>query len=418
MVRKMKNTKKTTLSNTGIVFATLLLFTMLVNSNVSAQGTCLSGNCKNGNGKFRYASGSVFEGSFKNGEMVNGTFYFANGDEYKGSFANAKFHGQGRYVYKKSGNIFEGTYVNGEKVNGTFIYSDGSIYTGDFKNHKKDGKGKFTTAAGKVYDGYWDEDMFAGTTPGNKVNTYALVVAVADYKNFNPGRGDLNFTTNDARAFYRFLLSEQGGKIPESNTKLLLNSEANLTAILQAGEQLFAKADENDRIIFFFSGHGSENGFLPYDIGRNNVNLLSFDMVKELFAGSAASAKLVFADACHSGAIRKDVSHKSPQDVLNDIKIKAVPPDNNKRNIAIMLSSDGDQVSFEAGALKQGVFAHFLMKGLSGSADKNSDNLITMSEIYYFVRDNTYTYVRENMRKTQTPILFGNFDTEMIIAAY
>jgi len=399
----------------GLLLIVVLFFST---ATVNAQGSCLSGNCTNGNGTYKFPSGALFEGSFKDGKMVKGTYKFTNGDFYSGYFSNNKFHGQGRYQYKQSGNIYSGTYANGQKTNGTFTYNDRSTYTGSFKNHKKDGRGKLVTSTGKVLDGYWDADMYSGTKPNNKVQTWALIVGVADYKNSGPRDGDLTFTTNDARAFSQFLQSDDGGNVPAGNIKMLLDNQAGLSEIVSYGKQLFSNADENDRIIFFFSGHGSPSGLIPYDYDSFFSNILTYDKIKELFAVSKASTKLVFADACHSGAIKKEASSKSAAEVLQDLEPKSTLPQSNRRNIAIMLSSDGDQVSYETPSLNQGVFAFYLMKGLGGAADKNNDNLITMAEAYYYVRDNTYNYVRDNMRSTQTPILFGNFDKEMIIGTY
>jgi uncharacterized caspase-like protein len=83
-----------------------------------------------------------------------------------------------------------------------------------------------------------------------------------------------------------------------------------------------------------------------------------------------------------------------------------------------MLSSDKDQTSLEISSLNQGVFSYYLIAGLKGAADKNSDNTITISELYYYVRDNTYAFVKGRSKERQTPILFGSFDREMIIASY
>ncbi|MHC1777587.1 MAG: caspase family protein [Lentimicrobium sp.] len=395
----------------------LTIVLLLSSTTLFAQGTCLSGNCTNGKGTYQFTSGATFEGSFKDGKMVKGTFRFANGDVYTGSFSDNKFHGKGNYQYKKSGNLFVGTYVDGEKTQGKFTYKDGSTYTGSFKNHKKHGQGKLTTSTGKIFDGYWEADMYTGTTPGNKVQTYAVIVGVADYKFMEPGNGDLRFTLNDARSFNEFIQSNQGGNVPSVNIVMLLDKEASLNNILLAGRQLFTKADDNDRIIFFFSGHGSPGAFIPYDY-RTRSDELTHDHVKELFAASNASVKLVFADACHSGSIKKEVSSKSVEEVLSTISIKSTLPESNRRNIAIMMSSEDDQLSYEISSLNQSVFSYYLMNGLTGSADMNHDNLITMEEIYYFVRDNTYLFVRDKVGHTQIPILFGNFDREMIIAAY
>jgi hypothetical protein len=36
-------------------------------------------------------------------------------------------------------------------------------------------------------------------------------------------------------------------------------------------------------------------------------------------------------------------------------------------------------------ALRQGVFSHFLIRGLKGEADTNSDKVVTVEELYDFV---------------------------------
>lgn len=400
-------------------FITILQFVVILTTNIlTAQEKCISGNCINGFGIYRYVSGSIFEGSFIEGKPLKGVYRFPNGDYYKGDFQNNRFHGNGYYYYKKSGNTFVGNYTNGEKTYGTFTYSDGSTYTGNFKNQKKDGRGKLVTAKGKVFDGYWDADMYIGAKTGNSVQTYAVIIGVSDYMNFDPLIDDLKFARLDARSFKEYLESVKGGKVPASNINLLLDSDASYTNILQACRQLFGKADINDRIIFFFSGHGSNHGFFPYDVEYMGINFLTYNLVKQLFAKSKASVKLIFADACHSGSIGNHSNSQSDRKPNAEEDIKLNLPQSNHRNVAIMMSSDGNQKSFESASLRHGVFTYFLIRGLSGHADKNNDNLITMEEIYYYVRDKTYNYVEVNMRKTQTPILFGKFDREMIIGVY
>ena len=55
-------------------------------------------------------------------------------------------------------------------------------------------------------------------------NTYAIIIGVADYKNFAPGKGDLNYTVKDASSFAAFLKSKNGGSVPASNIILLTNT--------------------------------------------------------------------------------------------------------------------------------------------------------------------------------------------------
>ena len=76
-------------------------------------------------------------------------------------------------------------------------------------------------------------------------NTYAVIVGVADYKNFEKGNGDLKYTINDARLFKEFLLSKKGGSVPEENVILLLDEQASRANIIKTASELFAKAATN-----------------------------------------------------------------------------------------------------------------------------------------------------------------------------
>ena len=76
-----------------------------------------------------------------------------------------------------------------------------------------------------------------------------------------------------------------------------------------------------------------------------------------------------------------------------------------------MLSCKDDEVSMEYGRLKQGVFTYNVIKGLKGSADRNNNTKITIKELFIYVYDNT-----KRMNPDQTPVLFGNFNLNLIVA--
>ena len=135
---------------------------------------------------------------------------------------------------------------------------------------------------------------------------------------------------------------------------------------------------------------------------------------------SKAAIKLVFADACYSGSIKNEIPKTTTGPTKDKEDGNISPGSGILKEVAIMLSSNKNQTSREFSGINQGVFSHFLIDGLKGAADKNSDNTISIAELYYYVRDNTYDFVRKysKSRGSQTPILFGNFDRDMVIAAY
>jgi hypothetical protein len=63
--------------------------------------------------------------------------------------------------------------------------------------------------------------------------------------------------------------------------------------------------------------------------------------------------------------------------------------------------------------LRQGVFSHFLIRGLKGEADANHDKKVTIQELFDYV----YNNVRSFTGNLQSPIIRGDYDHSMIISA-
>jgi hypothetical protein len=84
---------------------------ILVSNIIVAQ--CISGNCENGTGYFKYENGNTYEGYFKNGIKDKlGIYYFKDGATIWGEIKNGKFDGFGA-VYWKSGATYIGNLKNG-----------------------------------------------------------------------------------------------------------------------------------------------------------------------------------------------------------------------------------------------------------------------------------------------------------------
>ena len=167
--------------NLKISFLLLLFFSF---NHVQAQ--CLSGDCANGIGKFKYKNDDVYDGSFKDGyPNGKGKMQYSSGDMYEGDWVKGNWNGKGVYTWKDGrfykGDVkdsyFEGkgffTLSNGDKYEGSFVlgkyegygvyfFADGRRYEGDWVKGIKSGKGKFYFVNGSVYDGAWKDNKFNG----------------------------------------------------------------------------------------------------------------------------------------------------------------------------------------------------------------------------------------------------------------
>jgi uncharacterized caspase-like protein len=244
-------------------------------------------------------------------------------------------------------------------------------------------------------------NSFSGNV--NFQKTYAVIVAISDYQFFPSGPGgDLNFTDDDARKFYQYLVSPTGGHVEPQNVVLLINQAATKNAILKMLDHVFSKAKENDRVIFYFSGHGQAGYLVPSDASDAN-SLISYDLMKNSFKKCKAKTKICFIDACHSNSIKLN----NKQATSNGAQKK-----DSDAAVVVMVSSQSYQTSMEDGNLKQGAFSYYLLKGLKGAADSNRDKTVTISELHQYVYSNVKKYTFDK----QIPHTFGKFDLDMPVA--
>ena len=214
--------------------------------------------------------------------------------------------------------------------------------------------------------------------------TYLVAVGVSDYPGNNK---DLRLSANDA-ATVQYIYSKNSN----SESVLLTNSNATKSAVLSKLRSTFAKASENDIIVFFFSGHGSKGAFCAYDAQ------IPYSEIRQAMASSKAKNKMIFADACFSGKMRQGRKNTAEQSF-------------NNYNIMLFLSSRGNETSIERRDMKNGFFTSCLQKGLRGGADANKDRTITARELFNYVSTNVKTLSSDK----QHPVMWGKFSDNMTV---
>lgn len=243
--------------------------------------------------------------------------------------------------------------------------------------------------------------------PKSAVNIYAVVVGVGQYT----AMPKLRYTGDDARLFYAHLKSDQGGALPPSQITLLLEEDATQRNIAYALRQMSQRADENDVIIFYFSGHGLSRSFLPIDFDGYQ-HQLGHEEVFRILQNSRAQHKLCIADACYSGGLdytadlaSKGYASSSSQPLYREYERA-------ESGIALLMSSSAGEPSLEDRVLRQGVFTYFLLRGMSGAADYNYDGIVNIKELFHYVSHK----VPEHTYGAQSPWLSGDYDDDMPVA--
>ncbi|TDE08294.1 caspase family protein [Dyadobacter psychrotolerans] len=233
--------------------------------------------------------------------------------------------------------------------------------------------------------------------------TYAVIVGISDYEILDYRTGDLKYADKDAIRFMDFLKSPLGGNVPNQNMVSLPNKRATKNNMSEA-MRIFQKAGPYDRVIFYFSGHGVESAFVPYDVKQKDPSsLLTHADVKKAFKASKATTKLIIADACMSGSMK---SKKPPVSMAKAVK------EFNDINVAMILSSRSSQSSVETIRVKGGLFTFYLLNGLQGKADKNQDKKVTIKELFTYVSPR----VKKGASNGQAPVFAGKFSDDLVLS--
>jgi hypothetical protein len=341
-------------------------------SSIDNMRNCGLKHCASGKGYYDFPDGSRYIGEFLNGyPQGEGKCYYVNGDVYEGSWNINAPNGEGVMRFQ-SGRVYGAVWMNGSPV-------------------KELDSRQAIPDAGPV-----------STVNSSNVRIWAVVVGVADYNHMPK----LKYTDNDAYEYAAFLKSVEGGGLPDNQVKVLVDEEATRNNVLISLQTMFKKADANDMVIMYFSGHGLEGCFLPYDYDGMS-NKLMHSEVLQIFQQSKAKYKVCLGDACHSGTLTNTLAAKSPARVTLDRYYAAF--EESTGGIALLMSSKGEEVSLEDSGLRRGVFSHYLIKGLKGDADVDGNKIVTINELY----DHVYSNVRSYTQRQQTPVITGAYDPQM-----
>lgn len=424
--------------------------TYLFHDGDSYQGHFAAGKF-HGQGKMKYADGSAYDGYWAaNKKHGRGLLTAANGRSQSGSWSNGKYISvnrpndyvnmnkpyatetnqipttkpqpnrsstarQGVYTFS-DGTEFIGTLVNGlPNGKGKIYFKNGDRYEGQWKHHAQNGRGTITYASGRQIEGKWANGKLIQTYTDSHqyindannqygdVKVWAVLVGVSTYTTMP----SLKYTDDDAYRMYAFLKSPEGGAIPDEQIDLLIDEGASRDKIMSSINKTFSKADPNDVVMFYYSGHGLAEAFVPADFDGYR-NMLDYKDVVAALDQSQAKNKICIADACYVGGIDNVKSGvRQPQVAYYDAFKKSSP------GTAFFLSSRQEEYSLEDHGLRSGVFSHYLIKALKGDADRNANGIVTIQEAFDYVGHRVKNYTHHK----QTPMLSGNYDPNIPLSS-
>lgn len=140
---------------------------------ISAQNTCVKGDCENGIGTYLMPSGDKYVGEFRNGKFNGDGEYFFAGEDFKkgnkfiGEFRNGLFNGHGIFHFiaegKQKGDLYEGEFRDG-KFNGPgkYVFANGDVFIGEFSDSQFEGQGSLVYKNSDRYVGEFKKGLRSG----------------------------------------------------------------------------------------------------------------------------------------------------------------------------------------------------------------------------------------------------------------
>jgi formylglycine-generating enzyme required for sulfatase activity len=237
----------------------------------------------------------------------------------------------------------------------------------------------------------------------------AVVVGVNDYKDLP----DLRLAEKDAKdmdAALRGIGFSVRALHSDAET-----SPGHADTIMQVVTEMCVSAEDSDMLLIYMSGHGfSEPGGIPYFCARFTdreqlpLTGLNLDEVIRRLKQSRAKQKMMIIDAC------RNTSSKGAGD--GDFVTEGLDTE----GLAILYSTSKGSRSWEPSPgdmdrlqrrMENGVFTHFLLRGLEGDSDANGDGWVTFGEVANYVFDE----VRQHMRNQQKPRIVWDADAKFDI---
>ena len=224
--------------------------------------------------------------------------------------------------------------------------------------------------------------------------SWAIIIGINDYATMPP----LTFAVNDAQEFAITLRDRYN--FQEKNIISLLDKDATYKNICDSFCKIADQANIDDRVVFYFAGHGhtisgimGDVGFLiPHDATDNIASYIPWTYFTNNSDLIHAKHILFIIDACYGGlALTRNVGSGSSRFVKDMLQ---------RLSRQVVTSGKADEVVADGGGplADHSIFTGHLLEGLAGKAG-TGQGIITGNSLMAYV----YSQVSQDANSHQTP---------------
>ncbi|MDI9215598.1 caspase family protein [Clostridium tertium] len=214
---------------------------------------------------------------------------------------------------------------------------------------------------------------------------HAIIIGVNDYSKVEFFES-LTYSSKDAQDIANFIHNQWGVKADNIH---LFNTEnsTNNDVIEKELTEIINRLEEEDNLLFYFSGHGDEVNGKSFLILSDTVedpingkyeNAISLENLNKLFKGCKAKIKFRIFDACRCGQ-----SFSKGKSMTSKFKSDMFGGGNGWITIT---SCNINESSYEFPNLTNGIFTHHLIEGLNGKARRGSGKML-IEDLKIYIAD-------------------------------
>ena len=220
-----------------------------------------------------------------------------------------------------------------------------------------------------------------------KPSLYALLIGVTHYEN---KAYDLAYPAQDALGLAEALKSQEGKLYRHVEVKVLTDKDATSIGVKRGLSWLRKQTTARDLAVVFAAGHGMTDPkgrfwFLTEDADPDELSstAVSKDDIADVLY-DLPGKKLLFLDACHSGAALTEGTRGVEQ---TDLSAAVNDFAQTEGGVVAYAASTGKEFSFENEQWGHGAFTKALIEGFEGQADILHKGTVTTATLDLFIEN-------------------------------
>jgi len=204
------------------------------------------------------------------------------------------------------------------------------------------------------------------------VARYAVVIG-----NNQGDRGEamLRYAERDAERFAGVLLDVGGFSAQNIVTLPASDAETVRAALIAVNDRIRNEHAGAAMLIVYYSGHADANAL------HLGSTALEINQLEQLVRGSSASFRLLVLDACRSGVLTRVKGGRLAPPIAIAVG-DTIAAD----GVVFWSASAASEDAQESDEVQGSFFTHYLVSGLAGPADVNSDGAVTTDEAFEYAR--------------------------------